>query len=137
MEVLDILKEQDQKIVSEEVIAPSIDKDAWAKKYFSAESFDHFMHYYIKESKDIIRSYNNFIRNYGKQSLPESTQETLNNIKKSIKFAQAYYRSYNLNESNVELNADVQVALRQTWGNYPMFTDFLSTLNKDYARVVR
>lgn len=137
MEVIDILKEQEQKVVTEEVITPSIDKDAWASKYFSAESFDHFMHYYIKESKDLIRSYNTFIRNYGKESLPESTQDTLNNIKKSIKFAQAYYRSYNLNESAVVLNADVQTALRQTWGNYPMFTDFLATLNKDYARVVR
>ena len=137
MQVFDILKEEQKKVVKEEVIQPSINKDAWAKKYFNAESFDHFMHYYIKESKDIIRSYNNFIRTYGNQSIPESTQETLDNIKKSIKFAQAYYRSYNLNESTVALNSDIQVALRKTWGNYPMFTDFLSTLTKDYARVAQ
>lgn len=137
MQVFDILKEAEKVAVKEEVIQPSVDKDAFAQKYFKAESFDYFMQHYIKESKDVIKSYNNFMRSYGYHSLPESTQVELAKIKKSIKFAQSYYRSYNMNESAVELNDDIQIALRHTWGNYPMYVEYLDTLNKDFARLAK
>ena len=42
-----------------------------------------------------------------------------------------------MNESAVELNKDIQIALRHTWGNYPMYAEYLDTLNKDFARLAK
>ena len=139
MKVYDLLENIDldkKEVVQEEVLDMTADNDAWAKKYFSAP-YATFMTHYTNESKELIKLYNNFKREFEGHALPDSAHETITEMKSYLKFAQSLYRHPQLSEGSAKLSDNVQYAIRKSWGDYPMYRDFLESLSKDMRQLYK
>jgi len=138
MQVFDILKESKKRVkIQEDTLESNFDHNEWAKKFFEAPSYKVFMNYYIQESKDLIKQYNDFCRQYRDEILPTTIKETANDMKDALKFAQSFYRNSELTEGVCALSEEVAYSVRKTWGDFPMFREFLESARKDMARLYK
>lgn len=138
MQVFDILKESKKRVkIQEETLENEFDHNEWAKTFFEAPSYKVFMTYYIQESKDLIKQYNDFCRKYRDEILPATIKETANDMKDALKFAQSFYRNTELTEGVRGLSEEVAYSVRKTWGDFPMFREFLESAKKDMARLYK
>jgi len=138
MKVYDLLEsiDLDKKVVQEEVLDMTADNDDWAQKYFSA-NYSKFMEHYKIESQQLVKLYNDFKYEFKGQPLPEGAQSTLEEIKRYLKFAQSMYRHPQLSEGVSELSENIKYALRKSWGDYPMYRDFITSLSQDMRRLYK
>ena len=140
MKVSDLLENIDlnkKEVVQEEVLDHTSNNDAWAQKHFSAPSFASFMTHYKTESQELVKKYNEFIREFAGKKLPETISSTLTEMKQYLKFAQSLYRHPQLSEGINELSENVQYAIRKSWGDYPQYRTSLEEFTKDLRRLYK
>ena len=134
MQVYELL--ESKEIKEEKIVDATNENNAWATEHFKAD-FGKFISYYTKEAKELVKEYNEFNRRFAGCKLPDTAQDQMTQIKQMLKFGQAAYRDEHMTSGAKPLTESVQYAFRKSWGDFPMYSDFIKELTKDMARLYK